>query len=199
MRKELEQIPGVGYYFTQYIQTTLDEALSGVQGSLVAKISGPDLGELEKQAQHVGTIMSETPGIVDVIVDPLLGQPQFVIEINRGEAARYGLNEVDLKELTEIAIGGTPATSVIEGEKRFEVIVRLAPKFRSSEEALNHVLVDTPSGATVSLAQLATLTEVNGASQIWRDAGSRMGTIRANVRGRDLATAVEDAQKRVSK
>ncbi|MDQ5936157.1 MAG: heavy metal efflux system protein [Cyanobacteriota bacterium erpe_2018_sw_21hr_WHONDRS-SW48-000092_B_bin.40] len=197
MRKDLEQIPGVGYYFTQYIQTTLDEALSGVQGSLVAKISGPDLSELEKQAQHVGKIMAETPGIVDVIVDPLLGQPQFVIEIDRAEAARYGLNELDLKELTEIAIGGTPATTVIEGEKRFEVIVRLAPKFRSTEDALNHVLVDTPSGATVSLAQLATLTEVNGASQIWRDAGSRMGTIRANVRGRDLATAVEDAQKRV--
>ncbi|MBS2006467.1 MAG: efflux RND transporter permease subunit [Cyanobacteria bacterium SZAS TMP-1] len=197
MRKDLELIPGVGYYFTQYIQTTLDEALSGVQGSLVAKISGSDLAELEKIAQNVGNIMSQTPGIVDVIVDPLLGQPQFVIEINRAEAARYGLNEADLKELTETAIGGTPATTVIEGEKRFAVIVRLAPKYRSSEEALHNVIVDTPSGATVSLAQLATLTEVNGASQIWRDAGSRMATIRANVRGRDLATAVEDAQKRV--
>lgn len=199
MRHDLEQIPGVGYYFTQYIQTTLDEALSGVQGSLVAKITGPDLAELEKQAKHVGSIMSETPGIVDVIVDPLLGQPQFVIEINRAEAARYGLNEADLKELTEIAIGGKPATSVIEGEKRFDVVVRLDQKYRSSEEALHNVIVDTPSGATVSLAQLASLNEVNGASQIWRDAGSRMGTIRANVRGRDLATAVEDAQKRVDK
>jgi len=199
MRKDLEQIPGVGYYFTQYIQTTLDEALSGVQGSLVAKVTGPNLAELEKLAQHTGSIMAQTPGIVDVIADPLLGQPQFVIEIDRAEAARFGLNEADLKSLTEIAIGGSPATSVIEGEKRFEVIVRLAPKYRNTEDALHNVLVDTPSGATVSLAQLATLTEVNGASQIWRDAGSRMGTIRANVRGRDLATAVEEAQKRVEK
>lgn len=198
MRTDLQQIPGVNYYFTQYIQTTLDEALSGVQGSLVAKIVGPDLEKLESLSEDVGKIMSQTPGIVDVIVDPLLGQPQFVIEIDRKEAARYGLNEKDLKDLTEIAIGGTPATTIIEGEKRFDVVVRLAPKFRSSEEALSHVHVDTPSGASVCLAQLATLKEVNGATQIWRDAGFRMATIRANVRGRDLATAVEDAQKKVA-
>jgi cobalt-zinc-cadmium resistance protein CzcA len=198
MRKDLELIPGVGYYFTQYIQTTLDEALSGVQGSLVAKIAGPDLAQLEAYGHQVGKIMSQTPGIVDVIVDPLLGQPQFVIEINRREAARYGLNESDLQELVETAIGGSPATTLIDGERRFQVMVRLAPKFRSTEEALQNVLVSTPSGATVSLKQLATLKEVNGATQIWRDAGFRMATIRANVRGRDLATAVEEAQRRVT-
>ncbi|MBX9687552.1 MAG: CusA/CzcA family heavy metal efflux RND transporter [Candidatus Obscuribacterales bacterium] len=199
MRKDLEKIPGAGYYFTQYIQTTLDEALSGVQGSLVAKISGPDLKTLETLASQVGIIMRHTPGIVDVIVDPLLGQPQFVIEINRDEAARYGLNEEDLKDLTEIAIGGATATSVIEGERRFDVVIRLASQFRNTQDALKAVLVDTPSGATVSLAQLASLKEVSGATQIWRDSGSRMATIRANVKGRDLATSVEDAQERVAR
>lgn len=199
MRKELEQIPGVGYYFTQYIQTTLDEALSGVQGSLVAKISGPDLAELEALGHKLGHIMGETPGIVDVIVDPLLGQPQFVIEIDRAQTARYGLSEQDLKELVEIAIGGASASTVIEGERRFDLMVRLAAPFRSSQEALREVLVDTPSGKRVPLSQLASLKTMNGATQIWRESGSRMATIRANVRGRDLATAVEDAQARVAK
>ncbi|MBK9774517.1 MAG: efflux RND transporter permease subunit [Candidatus Obscuribacter sp.] len=121
MRKDLEQIPGVGYYFTQYIQTTLDEALSGVQGSLVAKIAGPDLGTLEGLAHNVGSIMGKTPGIVDVIVDPLLGQPQFVIEIDRTQAARYGLSEDDLKQGGRSAIGGESATIDIEGERRFDI------------------------------------------------------------------------------
>lgn len=199
MRHDLEAIPGVGYYFTQYIQTTLDEALSGVQGSLVAKIAGPDLQQLETIAHLVGKVMSQTSGIVDVIVDPLLGQPQFLIEINRDEAARYGLNEEDLRRLVEIAIGGQRATKVIEGERRFDVIVRLAAQYRSTREVLPDILVDTPSGAKVPLSQLAVLKEVNGATQIWREGGYRMATIRANVRGRDLATAVEDAQNRISK
>lgn len=199
MRSELSQIPGVSYYFTQYIQTTLDEALSGVQGSLVAKVLGPDLAELDRLTQQAGKIMSRTPGIVDVIVDPLLGQPQFVIEIDRKECARYGLNEQDLKDLTELAIGGRELTKIIEGEKRFAVIVRLAAEYRSSEQALGSVMVDTPTGAVVSLSQLASLKELNGATQIWRDGGFRMGTVRANVRGRDLATAVKEAQEHVRK
>lgn len=197
MRKDLEQIPGVSYYFTQYIQTTLDESLSGVQGSLVAKVTGADLATLEKLGQHVGHLMKETPGIVDVIVDPILGQPQFAIEINREAAARYGINVKNVRELVEIAIGGSSATKVIEGERRFDVMVRLAPKYRSTEEALSEVLIDTPAGEKIPLSQIATLKEVSGATQIWRDAGSRLATIRANVRGRDLASAVDEAQMKV--
>ncbi|MCC7528791.1 MAG: efflux RND transporter permease subunit [Candidatus Melainabacteria bacterium] len=199
MKKELEELPGVGYYFTQYIQTTVDEALSGVQGSLVAKISGPDLYDLEKLGHKVGSIMDKTPGIVDVIVDPLVGQPQFAIKIDRDAAARYQLNVDDLKRLVEIAIAGASATKVIEGEKKFDLIVRLAPEYRATEESLSDIFVDTPQGKKVPLSQFATLKEVTGAVQIWREQGSRLATIRANVRGRDLATAVEDAQARVNK
>jgi cobalt-zinc-cadmium resistance protein CzcA len=197
MRKDLEEIPGVDYYFTQYIQTTLDEALSGVQGSLVAKIHGPDLVQLVDLSNAIGKVMSQTPGIVDVIVDPLLGQPQFIIEINRSAASRYGLRVEDLQRLVETAIGGKEATMVIEGERRVPVIVRLDARYRSTEEALSHVLIDTPDHGKIPLSQVADMHELNGATQIWRDAGSRMATIRANVRGRDLATSVEDAQKRV--
>ncbi|MGD9679702.1 MAG: efflux RND transporter permease subunit [Candidatus Obscuribacterales bacterium] len=199
MRADLESIPNVGYYFTQYIQTTLDEALSGVQGSLVAKVSGADLGTLEKIGQRVGRVMSSTPGIVDVIVDPLLGQPQVSIKIDRNKAARYGLNVSDLRNLVEIAIGGKTATTAIEGERRFDVTVRLKKSYRESPTAIEHILVDTPGGIKIPLSQLAAVEETVGATQIWRDAGSRLATIRANVRGRDLATAVADAQKRVER
>lgn len=198
LRNDLQQIPGVEYYFTQYIQTTLDEALSGVQGSLVAKVAGPDLQELEKLGHEVGHIMSETPGIVDVIVDPLLGQPQLAIEIDRDKAARYGLNVGDLQDLVEIAVGGKECTKVIDGEKRFSVIVRLSPTYRSSEESLRTILVDTPGGGKIPLTDVSTIKEIVGATQIWRDGGSRMATIRANVRGRDLANSVNDAQAKVN-
>lgn len=199
MRKDLEMIPGVSYYFTQYIQTTLDEALSGVQGSLVAKVSGNDLATLEQVGQHVGNIMMHTPGIVDVIVDPLLGQPQVSIQFDREKAARYGLNVDDLRSAVEIAIGGKAATTVIEGERRFDLMVRFKRQYRSSEAALREILIDTPTGAKIPLSEIASVTETNGATQIWRDAGSRLATIRANVRGRDLATAVNEAQARVEK
>jgi heavy metal efflux system protein len=198
MRAELEQIPGVSYYFTQYIQTTLDEALSGVQGSLVAKISGPDLKELESLAHRVGLLMNDTRGVVDVIVDPLLGQPQVAIEIDRDTASRYGLNVDDLRDLTEIAIGGKSATTIIEGERRFPAIVRWAARYRSTEESLKETLVDTPSGSKIPLSVVAKVYEVNGATQIWRENGSRLATIRANVRGRDLGTTVAEVQKRVA-
>lgn len=199
IRTDLEQIPGVSYYFTQYIQTTLDEALSGVQGSLVAKVAGPDLAVLEKLGHQVGNIMRETPGIVDVIVDPLLGQPQLVIDFNRDAAARYGINVQDIRQVVEIAVGGRSATKVQEGERRFSIIVRLENKFRSSQEAVGQILIDTPAGFRIPLSQIASVKEINGATQIWREFGHRLSTIRANVRGRDLATSVADAQERVNK
>jgi heavy metal efflux system protein len=197
MRGSLEKLPNVSYYFTQYIQTTLDEALSGVQGSLVAKISGPDLQTLENLAHEVGRVMNQTPGIVDVIVDPLIGQPQVSVKIDRSKAARYGLNVADLRDLVEIAVGGMPATVAIEDERRYEVILRLGKEWRETPQALNQILVDTPAGERIPLSQIAEVEETIGATQIWRDAGSRLATIRANVRGRDLATSVHEAQEKV--
>jgi cobalt-zinc-cadmium resistance protein CzcA len=199
MDRDLSQIPNVEYYFTQYIQTTLDESLSGVQGSLVAKIAGPDLAVLEGLAKRVGPAMKGTAGIVDVIVDPLLGQPQLTISIDRDKAARYGLNVADLTDLVGTAIGGKTATEVVEGERRFDLVLRLQAPYRANEDALANILVDTPGGGKIPLSEFATLKEVVGATQIWREGGARLATIRANVRGRDLATAVQDAQQRVAR
>lgn len=197
MKQDLEAIPNVEYYFTQYIQTTLDEALSGVQGSLVAKIHGPELQKMEEIANRIGVIMKQTPGIVDVIVDPLLGQPQLAITIDRAKAARYGLNVSDLTELVETAIGGKATTQVVEGERRFDLTLRLQHSQRSTEAELGNILVDTPQGQKIPLSQFASLNTITGATQIWRQSSNRLATIRANVRGRDLATAVEDAQAKV--
>jgi len=199
MNKDLQAIPNVDYYFTQYIQTTLDESLSGVQGSLVAKIAGPNLRVLETLGEHVGPIMRNTPGIVDVIVDPLLGQPQLTISIDREKAGRYGLNVSDLSDMVETAIAGKAATQIVEGEKRFDLTVRLQAPFRKTESSLENILVDTPSGGKIPISQFAKVTAVNGATQIWREAGHRLATIRANVRGRDLASAVDEAQARVAR
>jgi cobalt-zinc-cadmium resistance protein CzcA len=199
MNKDLQAIPNVDYYFTQYIQTTLDESLSGVQGSLVAKIAGPNLRVLETLGEQVGPIMRNTPGIVDVIVDPLLGQPQLTISIDREKAARYGLNVSDLSDMVETAIAGKAATQIVDGEKRFDLTVRLQAPFRKTETALQNILVDTPSGGKIPLSQFANVTAINGATQIWREAGHRLATIRANVRGRDLASAVDEAQERVAR
>ncbi|MBY0404509.1 MAG: efflux RND transporter permease subunit, partial [Cyanobacteria bacterium] len=198
MNEDLQAIPNADYYFTQYIQTTLDESLSGVQGSLVAKIAGPELSQLEKLAHQIGPLMRETPGIVDVIVDPLLGQPQLTISIDRLKASRYGLNVADLTRLVETAIGGKVATRVVEGEKRFDLMVRLQKNDRATEEALGNILVDTPAGDKIPLSQFGAIKMINGATQIWRQAGQRLATIRANVRGRDLATSVQEAQQRVA-
>lgn len=197
LQQDFSQLPNMEFYFTQYIQTTVDESLSGVQGSLVAKIAGPNLSTLEQYSKQVGGLMKQTPGIVDVIVDPLLGQTQISIEIDRDKAARYGLNVNDLAELVEIAIGGKSVTEMIEGERRFDIIVRLGSIFRSSANALEEVWVDTPSGQKIPLAQVAHVRITQGATQIWRESGQRLATIRANVRGRDLASAVADAQQRV--
>ncbi|CAN5217129.1 CusA/CzcA family heavy metal efflux RND transporter [soil metagenome] len=195
MRRDVEKIPGVSYYFTQYIQTMLDAALSGVEGSLVGKVIGNDLPTLERLNQQVGQIMRRTPGVVDVIVDPLLGQPQLIVDFDREAAARHGLNVQDLRDLVETAIGGKVATNVIDGERSYGVVVRLAAPYRSTEQVIQEQLIDTPSGAKIPLSQIATIKEVNGAIQIWREAGSRLATIRANVRGRDLASTVAELQR----
>lgn len=199
MRENLEMIPNVGFYFTQYIQATLDEALSGVRGSLVAKISGTDLESLERLSKQVGREMASTPGIVDVIVDPILGQPQVSIDIDREAAARYGLNVDRLRSLVEIAIAGKQTTVAIEDEKRFPVMMRLASDYRDSVSAIKQLLIDTPAGVKVPLSQVARIKSTVGATQIWREHGSRLATVRANVSGRDLSSSVADARKKVKR
>ena len=126
-----------------------------------------------------------------------LGQPSLVINVDRAKIARYGLNVADINGLIEAAVGGAPATQVVQGEKLFDLVVRLQPQFRQTPEAIGNILVATPGGQQVPLKELADIREENGASFIYRENSSRFIGVQFSVKGRDLASAVEDARQQV--
>ncbi len=198
MNKELDILPNVIYNFSQYIQDNVDEAISGAKGEVGIKIYGPDIKTLQKIGDQVTSIVSSIPGMVDVADTQQLGQPQYEIVVDRDAASRYGVNVSDIDSLVETAIGGKVATQLVEGERRFNVLVRFDKPFRSSEAALDNLLIDPPGPiGPVPLTQLAHVEAVSGASVINREANSRLMIVKANVRGRDLGSAVIEAQQKV--
>ena len=199
MNAELQQyLPGVLYNFSQYIKDNMDEAIAGVKGELGIKIYGQDLDVLSGLAGKVKKIVENVPGIVDVAKDELLGQPQVLITIDRARAARYGINTNDVLDIVETSIGGKSITELIEGERRFSVVVRYQKNYRSDLRELENIQVVTPTGARVPLVQLATITEGHGATAILRDRNQRRVAVKANIRGRDLVSAVKEAQVKVT-
>ena len=204
LQKELnDALPGVGFNFSQYIQDNVEEALSGVKGANSVKIVGPNLGVLESLANQVMEEMGHVPGVADLGIFHLLGQPNLNIRIDREKAARYGLNTGDVNTVIQAALGGTVATTVLEGDRQFGVAVRLDPKFRDNIDAIRTVKVayQTPSGtnAYIPLSELADITLDTGASFIYRERSQRYIPIKFSVRGRDLGSTVEEAQERVGK
>ena len=204
LQKEFsEELPGVGLNFSQYIQDNIEEALSGVKGANSVKIVGPNLATLESLASQVMAEMAKVPGVADLGIFHLLGQPNLNIKIDRNKAARYGLNTGDVNSVVQAALGGTTATTVLEGDRQFSLAVRLDPKYRSSVDAIRTVKVayQTPSGtnAYVPLSELADITLDTGASFIYRERSQRFIPIKFSVRGRDLGGTVAEAQERVAK
>lgn len=195
MAKNLAEIPGITTYFTQYIQDNVEEAVSGSKGQVVLKIYGTDLFELQKLQDKSMILLSGIKGIVDLSCDQIIGQPQYQIRIDRVKAGRYGLRSDDVQKVIEIAIGGKNATQVIEGEKRFNVFLRLEPNDRSTYRKIENIIVKTPEGILVPLANVTELVPNNGAMVITRSENSRVAVIRFNIRGRDLGSSVSDAQK----
>jgi cobalt-zinc-cadmium resistance protein CzcA len=204
LQKEFaEELPGIGFNFSQYIQDNVEEALSGVKGANSVKIVGPNLQTLETLATQVLAEMTKVPGVADLGVFHLLGQPNLNIKIDRDKAARYGLNTGDVNTVVQAAIGGTNATTVLEGDRSFALAVRLDPKYRSSIEAIRGIKVgyQTPAGtnAYVPLSELADISLDTGASFIYRERSQRYIPIKFSVRGRDLGSTVAEAQDRVAK
>ncbi len=199
MSKNLAEIPGITTYFTQYIQDNVEEAVSGSKGQVVLKIYGTDLYELQKLQDKSLALLSGVKGIVDLSCDQIIGQPQYQIRIDRVKAGRYGLRSDDVQNVIEIAIGGKSATQVIEGEKRFNVFLRLDPKDRNDYRKMQNIIVKTPAGISVPLANVTEIVPYNGAMVITRSESSRVAVVRFNIRGRDLGSAVTDAQKILSK
>jgi cobalt-zinc-cadmium resistance protein CzcA len=197
MDAELSKIPGVLWNFSQPISDNMEEAVSGVKGELAVKMYGDDLHQLEAKGEEVVGVMRTVKGVEDLGLFRVLGQPNLNLSIDRGKAARYGLNVSDVQDAVETAIGGKAVTQVLQGEQRYDLVVRYLAPYRDTREAIEKIRIVAPSGERVSLAQLTTTDVKDGASEIYRESNSRYIAIKYSVRGRDLGSAVEEAMSRV--
>jgi heavy metal efflux system protein len=198
MNRELDKIPGVVWGFSQPIEDNMEEAVSGVKGELATKIYGDDLKTLEDKADQIVGVMRQIKGIEDLGVIRSLGQPNINFEVDRDQAARYQINVADVQDAIQTAAGGNALTQVLQGEARYDLVLRYLPQYRSTREALEDIRLLSPSGERVSLAQLCKIQEQDGGSEIYREGNQRYVAIKYSVRGRDLGGAVEEAIKKVS-
>jgi heavy metal efflux system protein len=194
INKKLTAFPGIIFNYTQPAEDAVDEALTGLKSSLAVKIYGPDLNVLQDKALKIKDILSKVPGFAHLTVVRELGQPSLLIDIDRQKIARYGINVADVQAVIEAAVGGQAATQVIQGEKVFDLVVRMQPQFRSSADQIGALLVGTADGQQIPLRQLANIHQGNGASFIYRENNSRYIGIQYSIEGRDLASAVRDGQ-----
>ena len=197
MNRQLSIFPGVSFNYTQPAEDAVDEAETGLKSSLAVKVFGPDLGVLESKGKAIERVLSGVRGISRITVVEELGQPSLTLRIDRAKIARYGLNVADVNGLIEAAVGGVAATEVVQGERRFDLVVRLEPRFRETPEQIGGILVATPNGQQIPLRELATIGVTSGASFIYREDNSRYIGVQFAVEGRDLAGAVQDAQRQV--
>ena len=199
MNRELnEKIPGVVWGFSQPIEDNMEEAVSGVKGELATKVYGDDLKVLEEKANEIVNVMREIRGVEDLGVFQVLGQPNINFEVDRDASARHQVNIADVQDAIRTAAGGNALTQVLQGEARYDVVLRYLPEYRTTKEALEKIRLLAPSGERVSLAQLCKIKEEDGASEIYREGNERYVAIKYSVRGRDLGSTVEEAIRKVN-
>jgi len=199
MDRELEKIPGVIWNFSQPIEDNVEEAMSGVKGELATKIYGDDLILLEEKGQEVVNAMRSIRGIEDLGLFRVMGQPNLTFTVNRNAAARYQINVADVQDAVQTAVGGNALTQVLQGEERYDLVMRYLPQYRDTREALERIRLLAPSGERVSLAQLCMVETRDGAAQIYREGNRRYVAVKYSVRGRDLGSTLEEAIGRVEK
>ena len=197
MNRELEKIPGVSWGFSQPIEDNMEEAVSGVKGELAVKIYGDDLKLLEEKADQIVSIMRKIQGIKDLGVFRVLGQPNLDVQVDRAEAARHQINVADVQDAIQTAVGGTAFTQVLQGEARYDLVMRYLAQYRDTKEAIQNIRLLSPTGERVSLAQLCKIYERDGASEIYREENQRYVAVKYSVRGRDLGGAVGEAIEKV--
>src|ERR1700753_2106884 len=197
MDRELEKLPGVLWNFSQPISDNMEEAVSGGKGELAIKLYGEDLKTLEEKGDEVVSVMRKIPGVEDLGLFRVLGQPNLNISVDRQQAARHGIHVSDVQVAWEVAIGGKAVSQVLQGEQRYDLVARYEEPYRNTKEAIENVRLVAPSGERVALSQLANITVADGASQISREENSRYVAIKYSVRGRDLGSAVEEAMRLV--
>jgi len=195
----LAAFPGITFNYTQPAEDAVDEAETGLKSALAVKVFGTDLRTLEQKGKAIKKVLERVRGIRDVTLVQELGQPSLSIDIDRAKIARYGVNVADINALIQTAIGGDVATQIEQGEKQFDLIVRLDQPYRDNPDEIGNILVATPGGQQIPLKELATIRVTTGASFIYRENNSRYIGVQFSVEGRDLAGAVDDAMQQVSR
>ncbi|MGD0890966.1 MAG: CusA/CzcA family heavy metal efflux RND transporter [Terracidiphilus sp.] len=198
MNHQLESIPGVIWGFSQPIEDNMEEAVSGVKGELSVKIYGDDFKTLEQKGNDVVNVMSKIPGIADLGLFRIIGQPNLTFTVDRQAAARFGINVADIQDAIQTAVGGTVLSEVLKGEAQYDLVLRYQKPYRDTKEAIENVRLLAPSGERVSLAQLTKIGTTDGAEEIYREGEQRYIAVKYGVRDRDLGGAVEEAIKTVN-
>ena len=198
MDRELSKMPGVLWNFSQPIADNMEEAVSGVKGELAIKLYGDDLCVLEEKGDQVVSVMRGVPGVEDLGLFRVLGQPNLNITVDRQQAARHGINASDVQDAVETAVGGKAVSQVLQGEQRYDLVVRYLAPYRDTKEAIENIRILSNTGERVALSQLSSVDVRDGASEIYREENSRYVAIKYSVRGRDLGSAVEEAMRLVS-
>jgi heavy metal efflux system protein len=198
LEKKLNAFPGVIFNFTQPAEDAVDEALTGLKSSLAVKIYGPDLNVLQDKALEIKRRLSQVSGFSELTVVRELGQPSLLIDTDRDKIARYGINVADVEGVVQAAVGGQAATQVIQGEKLFDLVVRMKPEFRDNAQQIGNLLVGAPGGQQIPLRELADIREASGASFIYRENNSRYIGVQYSIEGRDLQSAVTEGQRAIA-
>ncbi|HVA62165.1 MAG TPA: CusA/CzcA family heavy metal efflux RND transporter [Terriglobales bacterium] len=199
LQQRLEVYPGIIFNYTQPAEDAVDEALTGLKSALAVKVFGPDLNVLQAQALKVRNTLARVPGFTDLTVVKELGQPSIAVTVNRDALARYGVNVADVEAVVEAGVGGDTVSQVVQGEKLFDLVVRMQPQFRSSPETIGSLLVGTPGGQQVPVRALASVTEQDSPSFIYRENNERYIGVQYSIEGRDLQHAVQEGQAAVNR
>jgi cobalt-zinc-cadmium resistance protein CzcA len=197
MNRALSIIPGVDYNFSQPIMDNVEEAVSGVKGSICVKIYGDSLNYMEDQSDKVDNILKKVQGIEDLGVIRNIGQPELDIDLDQGKMALYGVSAADANAVIEMAIGGKAVTQMYEGVRKFDIRIRFPEQFRSTQEDISNLLVPTQSGSKVPIREIANITSSTGPCLIFRDDNRRYSAIKFSVRGRDMGSTIAEAQEKV--
>ncbi len=198
LQKKLVAYPGIVFNYTQPAEDAVDEALTGLKSALAVKVYGADLNVLQDRALEIKRRLSRVRGFTELTVVRELGQPSLLVQVDRNKIARYGINVADVEAVVQAAVGGQAATQVIQGEKLFDLVVRMKPEFRENAQQIGNLLVGTPAGQQIPLSELSDIREGNGASFIYRENNSRYIGVQYSIEGRDLASAVKDGERAIA-
>jgi cobalt-zinc-cadmium resistance protein CzcA len=196
MAKNLAELPGIDSQFSQYIEDNVNEAVSGIKSELAIKLYGEDPEKLQEYADKIADAISTVPGAKDVGTDRFTGQPQIQIAVDRAALARYGVSVSDIQSVIETALGGAAATQVLEGERSFDLVVKVAPKAVSDLDSIRNIPVFGANGERLTLGALTCVEVRSGLAKIMREGNERRIAIKLSVRGRDLGSLVHDAEQK---